>query len=197
MLSERARPPSASEGIRVRFRHRYVLYPGNPGYARGAGRRRLTLEMAIENGVAKLGQKMRRVKVNPKRRCNDCGLSEGRTGLVYFGDGAYERRRCCSSSDWVTLDFKDASLRSMGDRDTHDDLHMDVRRWDSKPLHEYLPPDASDKDFYTAINLEREGCEIQLGSTVSQPRDYSDSDFGDTDSLLSVHGWSDEDGDRS
>jgi hypothetical protein len=66
----------------------------------------------------------------------------------------------------------------------------DSSRWSNRTLSEILPTGVTEKEYYTAKGLVEAGIMIHAGPTGQHLDDYADSDFGDTDSLLSIDDWS-------
>lgn len=66
-----------------------------------------------------------------------------------------------------------------------------MKEWGDRPLQVFLPYHVNVEDFHGMKALAEAGFDLQLGYKNDG---YVDSDFGDTDSLISVHGWSDDEG---
>ena len=162
-------------GIRVLSHHCYPRMV--PMYPTRLQTRRLILHMHIEDGKSLLPPSTRRVKVLPTRRCEDCGH--------FDTTSTYQQSCICGASHEAIIDTKLGKTLPYWDR---------VRLlWDSKALEECLPEGVTEKDFRTAEKYLEDGFDIQLnkygrpaGVVLPSLIDHADSDFGDTDSLLSL-----------
>ncbi|KAF2242001.1 hypothetical protein BU26DRAFT_610379 [Trematosphaeria pertusa] len=187
---------SDAQGIQVRLRH--VARVGRQQIRWGE------LNMMItKDGESELERK-RRVRVLPHSWCNECGAFEGTllcdcihqvstACLKSFESKCRSCHRCGRPGTMyrgeqhqlpaiLKLDPDDTSTTPVGE-----DV-WDSRRWGGKALKDYLPNYVTEDDFHKAKEL------ANVGVTLVPPiaGDYANSDFGDTDSLLSVHGWSDD-----
>jgi hypothetical protein len=155
----------AQDGIRVCLRHKKDC-----GY-RGQDRR-LVFDMDIDaRGNSHLDH-VRRVKFIPDGWCSSCGsfAASGKVGYKDCACGALKKSYRGHKGLWTGND------------------------WDGKPLQNFLPEDVTDDDYYQANAFADAGFQLQFHGVCwyeTGREDYTDSDFGDNDSLNSVHGWSD------
>jgi hypothetical protein len=71
------------------------------------------------------------------------------------------------------------------------DRPWNSKEWGDRPLQEFLPYHVNIEDFRGMKTLAEAGFSLQLGYENDR---YLDSDFWDTNSLISSHEWSDDEG---
>jgi hypothetical protein len=171
-------------------------------------RRRTELEMSIDKDG--YFERKRRVKVLPSSWCEACGRFEAPPsncscggdlhpcdGILFGYDHHVPLCDCGQGPSMMYYADKnklDTMLRlpsaENGSRPAEEHA-WDNKRWGAKSLQEYLPQGTTEDEFLEAKTLLEAGYILQLHRNC-QRCDYSDSDFGHNDSLLSVHGWSDD-----
>ena len=156
----------AHDGIRIRHRH-------NETWSGKQQDRYLELEMDIDKkGVSHLDH-VRRVKIIPDEWCSSCG---------FFVPWDSMGRECCNCG------IPQETFRGHSEPWNGND-------WDGRPLQNFLPGNVTEDDYYQAKTFADAGFRLDPDGGwwyVSTVRGYTNSDFGDTDSLNSVHGWSDD-----
>ena len=169
---------SRQEGIRIRSRHlrdyvhfAYIHFPNRLPPREEP--RVLVLEMDIEDGKSRLGPSTRRVKVLPNRRCGDCGRF----------DATRKEKEACPCE--VLGSFLDTQIAETPRFENVNAL------WKSLTLLESLPPGVTEADFreaetFLAEGFQLEKSEYQAWWDADWCSDYDGSDYGDTDSLLSI-----------
>ncbi|KAF2629972.1 hypothetical protein BU25DRAFT_489378 [Macroventuria anomochaeta] len=164
----------------------------------------LCCELWIKNGHSELGQE-RRVRVHPYSWCKLCGMFLKRNGCDCSPDTGTDHCHVGSSGHYQLIAATDLEVSDSADIDrsstyanraTVDLDHLygyniwDSRRWGGGPLKDFLPKGVTEKDFYYAKSLADGGVFIALPD-YHHGKELAESDFGDTDSLLSLH-WNDE-----
>jgi hypothetical protein len=156
---------TGKEGIRVILNHALHLDTGKSGRSPW---RLLYCTLEVEKGYSAVQQNIR-VKVDPRSWCTSCG-----TFLKRVGCGC----------DGVNAELVQHIDQVFPDHDT-----WDSRRWGSRPLTKYLPKGVTMEDYQYVQSLLKAGASIHL--TPDDDDGYADSDFGDTDSCLSISDWID------
>lgn len=171
----------ADDGILVRLKHKEY----NPK------EKRLSFEMDIDKTGKSRAMRIRRVKVVPDSECRNCGhypATRDRNclcGCISL-DPIKALHDAIRPKEKTPAEFND-SIGNQGEEDA-----CETRPWVEKPLREYLPKDVTEEDFHKAKAFRDAGFHLYLWDGKSRRNSYTDSDFGDTDSLNSVHGWSDD-----
>ncbi|XPS68591.1 hypothetical protein M3J09_000878 [Ascochyta lentis] len=170
--------------------------------------RYLTCEMDVEKGQSNLMHE-RRVKVSPHDWCKDCGKflkrhacdcsPEAGDERCFFGDPErlqdFLRIR---DEDWTPneTDNCEAPLAKHTDHDSLDALYgqdvWDIRRWGGGTIKDYLPEGVTEEDFRYSMSAVKSDFDVYLAD-YHGCKEGAESDFGDNDSLLSIH-WDDEQG---
>ncbi|KZM22551.1 hypothetical protein ST47_g6329 [Ascochyta rabiei] len=187
------------EGIRMQIAH--------PDVDQGpTHERELMCEISIEKGRPMLLQE-RRVKLLPDSWCKQRGIFLARWKCDCSPGSDWDHRFSCGNdhlehlvripeSDWEgrgtlakgspkpCVAFEKSELDYLYGQDV-----WDSRRWGGGPFQDYLPQGVSVGDFQRAKSLLEAGVRTWLPAEHER---YPGSEFGDTDSPLSIH-WDDGD----
>lgn len=156
----------------VRLRH-------NEGQRARLRDRYLEFSMDLDkNGDSHLELK-KRVKVMPNHWCRSCGR---------FPSSEHDICICGLpiGSKLITPGMEEEGPVAKHHRP------WDSNDWGGQPLQAFLPDGVTEEDYFKAKALAEAGFRLQR----SRWNQDMDSDYGDNDSLNSVHGWSDDEQDN-
>ncbi|KAF2641401.1 hypothetical protein P280DRAFT_312044 [Massarina eburnea CBS 473.64] len=174
--------------VDVRIRRRHVLAKNEAGQEIRRRERRLELRMLVETSGKKdlSGTTVRRVRVIPYSWCTACGHFENSSSDCHQAGTMY--RGCRSQVASILQLDSDPKAETWAGEPVPTEVEIwNSMKWGGKPLGEYLPEGVTEEEFEKARDWAKEGHELLLmGDKVEG--DYAESDFGDTDSLVSFHG---------
>ncbi|KAF2130057.1 hypothetical protein P153DRAFT_230004 [Dothidotthia symphoricarpi CBS 119687] len=189
-------PPN--RGISVRSRHH--LSHSN----RRTPHRALKFEMHLTSTGKTLLPRERSTRVLPNAWCTACGRF---ATLPSCACGAKQTLDTCPTcNDVVHTSFCACGVEARGGVYTADPAGLaqvlnleqvgpvggrdvwDARKWGDGALHEYLSHGVTEGQFFEARALLEGGLRLELPGPLDG-EDYAASDFGEGDSLLSLHDW--------
>ena len=196
---------SNTQGIRL-FRHHQMIQNDNDVCGIRIPVRSLQLEMKFDDNGHSNFHHYRRIRMQPYCWCMDCGRFETEgfceCGGPFRDEGCesceiecWKLCECGSSRYYCGLFDKENTVHQLfsneGEATPTADNVWNSKKWGGKPFQEYLPAGATEKDFFNAKAWTNAEChQVELPQTWDG--DYTGSDFGDNDSMFTVHGWSDE-----